>query len=71
MDMQMDRQAARAENTLRGAEQRSHQAAPREPGWGGFTCWAGPSDVEGVPEAWKGDKLFWLVAELRTRLLNS
>lgn len=51
MDMQMDRQAARAENTLRGAEQRSHQAAPREPGWGGFTCWAGPSDGEGVPES--------------------
>ena len=28
-------------------------------------------DVEGVPEAWKGDKPFWLVAELRTSLLNS
>ena len=28
-------------------------------------------DVERVPEAWKGDKPFRLVAELRTSLLNS
>ena len=28
-------------------------------------------DVEGVPEAWEGDKPCWLVAELRTSLLNS